>query len=368
MSNKNERIIFHPSYYIKEYLEEIQMTQDEFAKRLGITGKQVSLILQEKASVTPETALKLSTLLGTSIELWLNLQAKYDALKALEEKEEQLEEEKKIYKMIDKKFLLQLNIINKEDKIDTAVGKLRFASKVSSLTLHCNKDIYCFYRASTAKEETIENIVCRNVWVSLASEYAKEQEVKSFDEKMLLDSIPLLRSMTTMNPDEFFPRMKQILANCGVSLVVLPALKKSKINGAVKWYDSNKVMMALNTRGSYNDRFWFSFFHELKHVLQKNKRKLIINEEYENCVDGLCEYEADLFAKNILVPQEEIDKLYGYTEKAIMYLAKSINIHPGIVVGRLQNEGKIEHSRFNELKVKYEIKVDDKIRGVDLYE
>ena len=39
---------------IKEYLEEIQMTQDEFAKRLGITGKQVSLILQEKALRCPK--------------------------------------------------------------------------------------------------------------------------------------------------------------------------------------------------------------------------------------------------------------------------------------------------------------------------
>ena len=85
-------------------------------------------------------------------------------------------------------------------------------------------------------------------------------------------------------------------------------------------------------------------------------------------MEGLYEYEADVFAKNILIPQESLDKLYGYTEKSIIYLANSIGIHPGIVVGRLQNDGKIDHSRFNELKVKYEIKVDDKINGVDLYE
>ena len=36
--------------------------------------------------------------------------------------------------------------------------------------------------------------------------------------------------------------------------------------------DFNKVMMALNTRGAYNDIFWFGFFHELKHVLQKENK------------------------------------------------------------------------------------------------
>ena len=76
----NDEIIraFHPGYYLREYIEELQMTQDEFAKRLGISGKQVSLILQEKASITIDVANKLSKLLDSSIELWINLQLNYD--------------------------------------------------------------------------------------------------------------------------------------------------------------------------------------------------------------------------------------------------------------------------------------------------
>ena len=74
--SKNEKFNFHPSYYIKEYLEEMDITQDEFAKRLGVSGKQISLILNENASITPDIAYKLSNLLGTSESLWLNLQSK----------------------------------------------------------------------------------------------------------------------------------------------------------------------------------------------------------------------------------------------------------------------------------------------------
>ena len=54
------------------------MTQDEFAKRLGISGKQLSLILSENASITVDIAYKLSKLIGTSAQIWLNLQNRYD--------------------------------------------------------------------------------------------------------------------------------------------------------------------------------------------------------------------------------------------------------------------------------------------------
>ena len=76
---RNIKRVFHPSFYIKEYIEELEITQDEFSKRLGISGKQVNLILNKEANITPDIAMKLSMLMGTSVELWLNLQSKYDA-------------------------------------------------------------------------------------------------------------------------------------------------------------------------------------------------------------------------------------------------------------------------------------------------
>ena len=94
--NENEKFNFHPSYYIKEYLEEMDITQDEFAKRLGVSGKQISLILNENASITPDIAYKLSKLLGTSVLLWLTLQAKYDAVVVEQKDLEKFEEEKNI--------------------------------------------------------------------------------------------------------------------------------------------------------------------------------------------------------------------------------------------------------------------------------
>lgn len=350
----NDEIIraFHPGYYLREYIEELQMTQDEFAKRLGISGKQVSLILQEKASITIDVANKLSKLLDSSIELWINLQLNYDKYLLQLEEEKLIEEEKIIYKMIDKKFLVDIGVINKKENINEGILKLRKASMVSSLTLHKNKDIYCFYRTSIMKEDSLENIVCKNVWVSIALSLAKQVETQKFNENKILKKIEEFRKMTLENPNVFYPKLKRVLSECGVALVILPALKNSNIGGAIKWIDKDKVMMALNTRGAYNDKFWFSFFHELKHVLQQIKRKVLINSDFN--MDYIYEYEADIFAKETLIKSELLNKLTVYDENTIKEFANMNNIHPGIVVGRLQKEGIIKYSEYNYLKEKYD--------------
>lgn len=74
----NDLIAFHPGYYISEVIEELEMTQEEFAKRLDLTPKHLNEIVNGKSKVTPEVANKLSVMLNTSIEMWLNLQTKYD--------------------------------------------------------------------------------------------------------------------------------------------------------------------------------------------------------------------------------------------------------------------------------------------------
>jgi antitoxin HigA-1 len=53
-------------------------TIGEIAEGLGITRKTLSTILNQKAGVSPEMAVKLSEAFGTDADLWLNLQRKYD--------------------------------------------------------------------------------------------------------------------------------------------------------------------------------------------------------------------------------------------------------------------------------------------------
>ncbi|MBZ5526057.1 MAG: HigA family addiction module antidote protein, partial [Acidobacteriia bacterium] len=54
------------------------MSVYELARRISVTRSRVNDIVRKRRSITPETALKLSAVLGTSAEFWMNLQTSYD--------------------------------------------------------------------------------------------------------------------------------------------------------------------------------------------------------------------------------------------------------------------------------------------------
>lgn len=74
-----DKITFHPGYYLKETVDVPGFSRDEFAKRLDISPELLSAIINGDQCVSPNIALKLSEVLGTSAQYWLNLQSMYDA-------------------------------------------------------------------------------------------------------------------------------------------------------------------------------------------------------------------------------------------------------------------------------------------------
>lgn len=75
-----DTIAFHPGFYVNEIVEENGLTHEDFAKRLDITPQNLSLLINGEQSLTFDITMKLSKMLGTSVEYWLNLQNSYDAL------------------------------------------------------------------------------------------------------------------------------------------------------------------------------------------------------------------------------------------------------------------------------------------------
>ena len=161
-----------------------------------------------------------------------------------------------------------------------------------------------------------------------------------------------------MSPEVFLPRMKEIFSECGVAFVLLPHLKNSGINGAVKWINNERVVLAMNNRGLDADKFWFSLFHEIKHVLQQKIKTVFLNMDADELMemDYKLEKEADEFASNHLISKTQMRQLSPtkyITDEEIISFAKSIGIHPGIVAGRLQHEKIIPPNRCANLKEKY---------------
>jgi HTH-type transcriptional regulator/antitoxin HigA len=66
-----------PGETIADLLDEKGWTQSELASRAGYTTKHVSLLINGKASITEETALKLERVLGSTARFWLTREANY---------------------------------------------------------------------------------------------------------------------------------------------------------------------------------------------------------------------------------------------------------------------------------------------------
>lgn len=74
----------HPGeMLLEEFLKPLGMTQTELAERIHVSYPRVNELINGKRGVTPDTALRLSKLLGTTAEFWLNGQRNWDLWHAL---------------------------------------------------------------------------------------------------------------------------------------------------------------------------------------------------------------------------------------------------------------------------------------------
>jgi addiction module HigA family antidote len=79
MRRKMTRKPTHPGEIIRaEYMEALKLTVTSLAASLGVSRKTLSTIINERAGVTPDMALRLSRAFSTSPELWMNMQRGYD--------------------------------------------------------------------------------------------------------------------------------------------------------------------------------------------------------------------------------------------------------------------------------------------------
>lgn len=350
---------FHPGYYIADIIDDMGISQDEFATRMGTTGKTLSKLVNGQSNLSNDLAQKLATMLGTGIEVWTNLQAEYDRKKIEIDLQKQLGEQEEIVSMIDYSYFVKVAKLAETKKASEKVANLCSFFKVSDLRIMLEPDFLANFRSVTSLTEE-KNLINAQAWLQTAINFSKTIPVNKFDANKLRRFLPEIRNMTQQEPEVFLPRLRKIFAECGVAFVLLPHLKNSGINGAVKWSDANHVMLALNNRRCYADTFWFSLFHEIKHVLQQKVKTVFISPDSEqidqiNCV---LEKDADRFAQDYLIPPDAYRRFapnFYTSDVEIKAFAQQIGVHPGVVAGRLQHDKIIAQNRCSKLKVKYRI-------------
>ena len=349
-----DRIAFHPGYYIKEIIDESGLTQQDFAKRLDTTPKNLSLLIRGEQSLSIDIAMKLSRMLGTSISYWLNLQKEYDALIAEFKSEEELIQEKKVFSNLDYKYFREnFNLPHLPRKIEEQIKQVRQFLNVATLTVFKKEDMAVSFRSDTG-ELSEANIVKANIMVQIATNIALKTEAPKFNKALLEETVQYALTLTKEH-GTFYPLIKESFRKAGVVFVVLPNISGSRINGATKKVGNN-IMLMVNDRRLYSDTFWFTLFHEIGHIM---------NGDYGISFESECgeqEEIADKYAEDMLIPYEQYKRFVEegrFDIKSIEAFATVIDRDPGIVLGRLLNDKKVsyEDRMLATLRHKYRVKI-----------
>ena len=343
-------VAIHPGESIEESMEFLGMSQEELATRLDITTKHLSNILNGHVSVTPNVAVRLEAVLGPSAQFWMNLESNYQLNRIRLEQRKGMEEEVEVMKEIPYRHMAENGWILKDSDKARQIEKCRSFYGVANLT-----SISDSYAVAYRKQKSSTPIHGLPViaWLRQAEMESLKVQVEKFDRKRLKSLIPTFRELTLLPPETFYPRMRILCASCGVALVLVKCLPKTSIAGATLWRD-NKAILALSVRGKKADIFWFTFFHEIAHILQQPRKELHIHSEGE-----LDEAESDERASEYLITSKQYEEFlasYAADDRtAVLAYSRGIGIAPSILIGRLKRDKKIPYTLFHDLQPSFEM-------------
>lgn len=343
-----------PGETISELLLERDLSLDCFIQQTGLPKSKARELLDGKLPVTNSLALSLQTLFSVSSDFWLRREDNYrKSLAALELKKREQESWMQSLPLPD---LKKWGVIPKNASFVEQLKAVLTFFDVSDLiewdSKYSSKQNMVAFRTSTSFDSCPMSVL---TWLRQAEVVTANTECNSWNPSSLRQYLPKLRELTR-EPDQhiFLPKLREMLADSGVSLAIVRTPKGCSASGATFFPVPNRALIVLSFRYLTDDHFWFTLFHEIGHLLLHSNDRLFL--EGMQCSESE-EKEANEFAERVLVPLEFRDELLTFRRvsdwRSIMRFAKKIGISPGIVVGQLQHKELIHYSYLNNLKNKY---------------
>lgn len=332
-----------PGNTIDDLLDEKGWSQAEFAQRCGYTTKHVSQLINGKATITEDTAIKLERVLGSSARFWMTREVQYRESVAREQEFDSLKANVAWLKQLPLVDMVKFGWVRKFSHKGQQVAEcLKFfgVASVEAWQKRYAEPIAAF-KASNKFEKDGAAV---SAWLRQGERNAGDIACAPFDKALFRKLLQELRDLTNEpNPEKFVPVLVQACAKAGVSVVLAPTPKGCPVSGATRWLSPDKALLMLSLRHKTNDHLWFAFFHEAAHLLLHGKKMVFLEVKG---LDDEHEQEADKFAKDWLIRPGKAKQL-SFIDKTYAGVA------PAIIVGRMQNEGYIPWNYLNKCKVHY---------------
>ena len=331
----------HPGFFIREELEAREWSQRDLAYILDTPEQAVNMLMSGKRGISPEMAKALGEAFEVNPDLFINLQRAYDMARARDPdpgvgRRARLQSAYPVREMVRRGWLLGS---------DAAMLEAQIAQFFEAANVN---DIPHMHHAARKSSHYDETPPAQVAWLFRVRQIAKTIVVGRYSEKSLRDALPRFHAML-QDPEEV-RHVPRLLSELGIRFVIVECLPTAKIDGVCFWLDKQSPVIGMSMRLDRIDNFWFVLRHEIEHVLRGDGqvREIIdVDIDADRSKGQLPpeEVAANTAAADFCVPTAEMDSFIArkapfFAERDVIGFARRITVHPGLVVGQIQNRTK----------------------------
>lgn len=336
---------------LSEWLDRVDMSQAEFAKRTSLTPKHINQVVKGSSGISPEVALAFERVTAIPDRYWLQLDANYQAARQRIVETRALASRVAVLDRFPVRELARRGAIQATGTAtDTLRELLRYFAVADVDALEAIWLQPALYRKSNAFRADSGALAS---WLRLAEIEANDIPTATFNATAARHAVGQMRALSALPGIDWLRPLRELCASIGIALVILKEIPGCRINGATRWLSADKALVAMSLRHRRNDIFWFTLMHELCHVLRHSKKQTFVDTK-DSGIDQDLEAESDAFASRVLIPPHHASQLSELrTASQVIDFAREVGVAPGIVVGRMQHEGLIPHSQWANLIQRY---------------
>jgi HTH-type transcriptional regulator/antitoxin HigA len=310
-------------------MEEREWSQRDLAFILGVSEQAINPILNGKRGISPEMAKVLGEGFDVPAEFFANLQQAYDLAQA-RNPDESVALRRTMQSTYPVREMIKRGWIEQSDATMLQIQLKRFFEESNF--------------AHAAKKTPGDISPAHQAWLYRVRQIAKSISVPNYSEKALRDAVSKEFPSLLYAPDEV-RQIPRILTDCGVKFILVEKLPNAKIDGVCFWLD-NVPVIGMSLQHDRIDNFWFVLRHECEHVLnQHGKEQDMVDIDLESVAISISEEEriANDAASNFCAPSQRLDEWLKrkhpyYYERDVMAFSRTVQRHPGIVIGQIRRK------------------------------
>lgn len=316
-------VVTPPGRHLAEKLEEMGLDANDLAARMGYTPKAVNDILQGNCRITPESAISLEMVTEIPAGFWLRSQMAYDEFLSREKIKASLTDQSLWKKSFPAEINVREWVLQKKDENKSLMPLLKFFAVASPQAwdgYYKKAQLKVAFRISLAE---VKDPYATSAWIRrgeiLSDRDPMEKQEQIPVRKRLKAALPEIIAFAAANKtlpkrakkitywtpeaevvDDCMTGLQELCRKIGIRVLFVQNFKSAPIHGMYRWY-KDVPLIQLHDRFKDRAAMWFTFFHELAHVLYHGKKGICLQNIEITHNHPEKEDEANCFAQKCMI-------------------------------------------------------------------